>query len=141
MAVGAGLLNTLQLDTPEPRWIGFQILYGFGMGCTLQAPNLAAQTVLPKKDVSIGITLMVFGQLTGGAAFISVGQNVLNSQLMSRLMNIPGVDAHAVSRSGATSLVDLPAAIRLSNSVIRLLTVFWSRDSRSSAAERAACDA
>jgi hypothetical protein len=43
MSVGAGLLTTLQVDTGEGKWIGYQIIYGFGMGLCFQAPNLAAQ--------------------------------------------------------------------------------------------------
>lgn len=64
MSVGAGLLTTLQVDTGEGKWIGYQIIYGFGMGLCFQAPNLAAQTVLPMKDVPMGLALLFFGQLT-----------------------------------------------------------------------------
>lgn len=32
MSVGAGLLTTFQVDTGEGKWIGYQILHGFGMG-------------------------------------------------------------------------------------------------------------
>lgn len=104
MCIGAGLLTTLQLDTAQPRWVGYQILYGFGLGMTFQAPNLAAQTVLPTKDVPIGTTLMFFSQLLGGAIFISVGQNVLNNELVKRLTGLPGFDPSLITQSGATSL-------------------------------------
>lgn len=60
-AVGAGLLTTLEIDTSEGKWIGFQIVYGFGLGSCSQAPNMAAQTVLPREDVAIGASLMFFG--------------------------------------------------------------------------------
>ncbi|KAI8268193.1 Efflux pump aflT [Colletotrichum sp. SAR11_239] len=112
MSVGAGLLNTLQLDTPSAKWIGYQILYGFGTGCASQVPNIAAQTVLPKKDVPIGTSLMFFSQLLGGAIFISVGQNVLNNQLLERLSSVPGFNSALIESSGATSLTDLPASVK-----------------------------
>lgn len=104
--VGAGLLNTLEVDTSMPKWVGYQILYGFGLGLCFQAPNLAAQTVLPKNDVSIGASLMFFSQILGGAIFVSVGQNVLNNQLLQRLAGIPGFTPALIQSGGATSLID-----------------------------------
>lgn len=105
-ATGAGLLNALEVNTSEGKWIGYQIMYGFGMGLCFQAPNMAAQTVLPREDVSIGASLMFFGQLLLGSVFISVGQNLLDNQLASRLASIPGISAHLISNTGATTLLN-----------------------------------
>jgi hypothetical protein len=107
MAIGAGLLTTLQIDTGHGKWIGYQILYGFGMGMCFQQPNLAAQTVLPKKDVPVGIAVMFFSQLLGAAVFVPVGENVLANQLMLRLSGVPGIDSNIVTSGGATSLLSL----------------------------------
>ncbi|KAI1810940.1 major facilitator superfamily domain-containing protein [Poronia punctata] len=104
-SIGAGLLTTLQTDTSAGKWIGYQILYGFGQGLCFQAPNLAAQTVLPKKDVSIGASLMFFSQILGGAIFIAVGQNVLNNQLIQRLTGLPGFTPKLIETGGATELI------------------------------------
>ncbi|KAH7153625.1 major facilitator superfamily domain-containing protein [Dactylonectria macrodidyma] len=112
MSVGAGLLNTLQMDTSTPKLVGYQILYGWGMGCVAQVPNIAAQTVLPKPDVAIGGSLMFFSQTLGGAIFVSVGQNVLTNQLIQRLSSIPGFDREMILKSGATSLTDIPESIK-----------------------------
>ncbi|KAJ3568998.1 hypothetical protein NPX13_g6231 [Xylaria arbuscula] len=105
-AIGGGLLTTLQIDTGMPKWIGYQILYGFGQGLCFQAPNLAAQTVLPKNEVAIGASLMFFSQILGGAIFISVGQNVLNNQLLSRLAKLPGFSPALIETGGATTLIN-----------------------------------
>ena len=113
MSVGAGLLTTLQVSTDEGKWIGYQVLYGFGMGLCFQTPNLATQTVLPKPDVPMGLALMFFGQLLGAAVFVSVGQNVLDNQLLQRLAGIPGFSKSLVTSGGATSLLDsVPPALR-----------------------------
>lgn len=106
MSIGAGLLTTLDIDTSEGKWIGYQILFGFGMGMCFQAPNLAAQTVLPTKDVPIGTSLMFFMQLLGAAVFIPVGEHILSTQLMKKLSGLPGLDPKLVTASGATSLAD-----------------------------------
>lgn len=105
MAVGAGLLTTLQVDTPMAKWIGYQILYGFGLGMCFQAPNLAAQTVLPTRDVPIGTSLMFFLQLLGASIFVPVGNNVLLTRLSSRLSGVDGLDPQRIIASGATSLL------------------------------------
>ncbi|KAI8952708.1 major facilitator superfamily domain-containing protein [Xylaria longipes] len=105
-SIGAGLLTTLQVDTGMAKWVGYQVLYGLGQGLCFQAPNLAAQTVLPKNDVSIGASLMFFSQILGGAIFVSVGQNVLNNQLLQRLKDVPGFSPGLILTGGATSLVN-----------------------------------
>lgn len=106
-AVGAGLLTTLQINTTVAQWIGFQILYGWGFGGCIQAPNMAAQTVLPRDDVSIGASLMLFAQTLFGAIFVSIGQNVLDNQLVSRLSGIMPITAGQIEAAGATGLVKL----------------------------------
>jgi MFS family permease len=113
MSVGAGLLTTLQVDTSEGRWIGYQVLFGFGMGLCLPTPNLAAQTILPTKDVPIGLALIFFGQLLGGAVFVPVGENILGNQLLKRLSGISGFNSSLVTSGGATALISaLPANLR-----------------------------
>jgi MFS family permease len=112
-AVGAGLLTTLEIDTSEGKWIGFQIVYGLGLGSCSQAPNMAAQTVLPREDVAIGASLMFFSQQLFGAVFTSVGQNVLDNQLANRLAGIPGISPRLIQGTGATELLNLiPAEYR-----------------------------
>ncbi|KAG6358766.1 hypothetical protein INS49_012285 [Diaporthe citri] len=113
MCAGAGLLTTFQVDTSAGKWIGYQILYGLGLGLCFQVPNLAAQTCLPKKDVPTGLALMLFGSLIGASVFVAVGENVLSNQLVRRLSGLPGFDPSLVTSGGATSLLDsLPENLR-----------------------------
>ncbi|GFF43174.1 putative HC-toxin efflux carrier TOXA [Aspergillus udagawae] len=101
-SIGAGLLTTLGVHTSKAKWIGFQVLYGFGHGTCNQIPNMAAQTVLPREQVAIGASLMFFAQQLFGAVFTSVGQNVLSNQLAKRL----AISPQMVQNSGATQLLD-----------------------------------
>lgn len=113
MCAGAGLLTTLQVDTSAGRWVGYQVLYGLGLGLCFQVPNLAAQTCLPRKDVPTGLALMLFGSLVGASVFVAVGENVLSNQLVQRLAGLPGFDPSLVTSGGATSLLDsLPDNLR-----------------------------
>ena len=111
-SIGAGLFYTFQVDTPSSRWIGYQVIYGFGAGCAFQAPNLAVQTTLPKQDVAVGISFLLFCQLLGGAVFVSVAQNVLSNQLLQRLSSVPGLNPKIILDVGATSLTNLPASLK-----------------------------
>lgn len=56
--------------------LGYQILFGAGVGCSLEQCNIAVQTVLPKEKISAGISLIVFTRALGGAIGSSVGENV-----------------------------------------------------------------
>ncbi|CAM1507597.1 Fc.00g072380.m01.CDS01 [Cosmosporella sp. VM-42] len=106
-AVGASLLTILQIDTTKGQWIGYQIVYGFGVGACLQAPNMAAQTVLPRDEVSIGASLMLFAQTLFGAIFVSIGQNVLDGQLANRLSSITSITPQEIEKAGATGILDI----------------------------------
>lgn len=113
MSVGAGLITTFWVDTPEGKWIGYQVLYGTGIGLCFQVPNLAVQAVLPKADQPVGLSLMLFCNLLSSTVFVSAGANVLSGQLLARLAPVPGFEPGLVTSGGATSLVDaLPAAHR-----------------------------
>lgn len=104
MSVGAGMTTTFQLNTGSSAWIGYQVLFGLGLGMGMQQPSMAAQTVLAQKDVSIGISLTFFAQSLGGAIFVCVGQSLFVNYLKGGLADIPGVDVQAIVEAGATEL-------------------------------------
>ena len=106
-AIGAGLLTTLQIKTTVGQWIGYQILYGWGFGGCVQAPNMAAQTVLPPDEVSIGAALMLFASTLFGAIFVSIGQNVFDGQLAKRLGSITDITPQQIENAGVTAILDL----------------------------------
>ena len=103
-SVGAGLLSTLSLSSNHKIWIGHQVLLGLGIGCGFQTSMLPAQTVLPRKDVPLGLSLMFFCQQVGGAIFLAVSQNVFSSTLVNSLSGKAGLDAKAIVNTGATNL-------------------------------------
>ena len=51
MATGAGAISTFKVGTGHGMWIGFQALYGCGVGSGMQQPLIAAQTVCTLDDV------------------------------------------------------------------------------------------
>jgi len=61
--------------------------------------------VLPLKDVSSGISVVMMMQTVGGAVCIAISQSVLNNKLASGLVGIPGLpNAADIVRMGATSI-------------------------------------
>ncbi|KAL3952424.1 hypothetical protein ACCO45_012367 [Purpureocillium lilacinum] len=105
LTVGAGLLMLFKVDIPISMWLGFQIIFGAGAGLGLELPNIAVQTVLPEKDVSIGTSLVVFARSLGGSIFVSAGQNVFNNHIISGMREqVPDLDPSVVLQAGATEL-------------------------------------
>ncbi|KAI0611603.1 MFS transporter [Pyrenophora tritici-repentis] len=105
MAIGAGLLSTLEVGCGSALWIGYQFIFGAGVGFGMQQTLVAVQTVLPVDDIPIGTAIMMFCQTLGGALFISVGQNVFTNQLIKNLSSVvPELNAHIVLSVGATEL-------------------------------------
>ena len=108
--IGAGLITTFTPHTNHSAWIGYQALYGLGLGLGLQQASIAAQTVLARKDVSIGASLMMFCQTLGGAIFISVANNIFDTRLAHNLAKISGINVANVASIGATELKSLVPA-------------------------------
>ncbi|OCK75213.1 MFS general substrate transporter [Lepidopterella palustris CBS 459.81] len=105
MSIGAGLLTTFETDTGHAKWIGYQFLFGAGVGFGMQQTLIVVQTVLPDADVPIGTAIMMFSQTLGGALFISVAQNVFTNQLIKNLSKaVPDINPSIVLKTGATEL-------------------------------------
>ncbi|KAJ7174071.1 major facilitator superfamily domain-containing protein [Mycena crocata] len=105
MSAGAGVISTFTSSTGHAHWIGFQVIYGLGVGFGMQQPILASQTVLSLEDIPVGTSLVMLMESLGGAIFVSVGQNIFSNQLISGLTSrVPGVDPASVLNAGATSL-------------------------------------
>lgn len=108
MAIGAGLLTTLKVDSGHSMWIGYQALLGIGIGLGMQQTMICAQTALEPKDVPVGLALVIFSQTLGGAIFISVAQNVFQNQLLANLAKYaPTQNAGEVIAAGATMIRSL----------------------------------
>ncbi|KAJ3492065.1 hypothetical protein NLG97_g5474 [Lecanicillium saksenae] len=104
MAIGAGLLSTLEIHSGRNQWIGYQCLFGFGVGLGMQQPMVAIQASLESASVAVGTAIIIFSQTLGGALFICVAQNVFQNKLKEVITaaNIPDLTLDAVNFAGAT---------------------------------------
>ncbi|KAJ6163698.1 MFS toxin efflux pump [Penicillium chrysogenum] len=124
-SVGAGLLSTLQVGSGHSQWIGYQALYGMGIGIGIQQSVISIQTVLSPDDMPSATAILMFMQTLGGTIFISIAQTIFHTSLLRNLRTeAPAVDAVAIARAGANSFRDqvdgdlIPAVLRAYNSAI-----------------------
>ncbi len=115
MSIGSGLLTLFTVNTSQARWVGFQFLYGIGVGFGFQQGGIAAQAVLAFEDISIGMATVLFVQILGGAMFVSVAQNIFTNHLVRGLLalDIPDFDPQVIVNAGATSLRTVVGSDRL----------------------------
>ena len=64
MAVGSGLICTLNTQSNAAHWISYEVLTGIGSGIGFQIPYTAVSVVLPEGegDVPIANALIVFSK-------------------------------------------------------------------------------
>jgi hypothetical protein len=103
--VGAGLLTTLELDTPIGKWISYQVIYGIGIGLAFQPPYMAVQTVLTESMVPMALVMLSFAQQLGGIVVLAIAQNVFLTVLSRNLAQVDGLDTAAVSNGGALDII------------------------------------
>lgn len=120
--IGAGLVTTFETDTGHPKWIGYQVLVGAGVGMGVQLPVITAQAVLPAPDIPVGTAIVTFCQTFSGAIFVAVSQALFANQLRSGILNtVPGISPSIVQQIGATNLdavidaKDMPAVQEVYN--------------------------
>lgn len=91
-----------------------KIVTGLGLGAVLQGPNIAAQTVLPDSDVSVGLSFLQFIAFFSGSTFITVSQTLLENGLVSGLKDIlPDLDPSTISGGGASTVRNLVSSDQL----------------------------
>jgi len=75
---------------------------------TLQQCAMAAQTVLSKEDVAIGLTVISFSQFLAGTISVTICQTILTNTLTSKLIKeLPQFDSLSLANAGATQIQNL----------------------------------
>jgi hypothetical protein len=59
VTISAGLLYTLDIGTSTGKWVGFQILAGFGYGMGLQIPVIIAQAFAEPTDIALVTAIII----------------------------------------------------------------------------------
>lgn len=95
-SAGSAVLYTFTTDIPQPRWIGYQILFGSGSGMGIQQAIVGVQAAVDHADVAYATSSIMLGNTLGGALFICVCQNLFLSELTKLAERLPGVTAKAL---------------------------------------------
>lgn len=110
-AVGTGLISTFWVDTGHSKWIGYQVIFGSGLGLGVQLPITLVQLSCSREDIAAATSLMVFCQILGGAIFIAVAQAAITQNLRHGLQEaLPDIAPTLLKNLTATQLVsEVPA--------------------------------
>ena len=119
MSIGAGLITTFKKSTSHPKWIGYQVLLGAGLGMGMQQPLIASQAVLKLQDVPVASSVLVLMQNLGGSIFLAIANTVFLNRLISGLGQVEGFDPRTVLNTGATNLTFTPAVTSAYNHALK----------------------
>jgi hypothetical protein len=107
-SIGNGLLGSLDAHSSAGKWIGYQVLLGFGRGLGFQISVIAVQSSLSADLVPVSMALISFSQTLGGAVFLAMGETLLTNSLKSNLPKLaPKVNPNTVVEAGATAIRDV----------------------------------
>ncbi len=96
MTVGALLFSTIGVDTPLWRLFAFSMVFGLGLGFTMQPLVLAVQNAVPVQDMGVATSSSLFFRQMGG----TLGTAVFLSILFS---TVRGFVADAFERASRTA--------------------------------------
>ncbi|EPE37172.1 MFS general substrate transporter [Glarea lozoyensis ATCC 20868] len=107
-SIGAGLLTTLDVDTPTANWAIYLFIFGVGAGMSLQLPYTAVQAVLDPSDVATGNAIAVFSSQLSGAIGLSIGQDLLVHKLYIAIpQHTDAISPARVVEVGASALAEI----------------------------------
>ncbi|KAF2813563.1 MFS gliotoxin efflux transporter glia [Mytilinidion resinicola] len=105
MVAGTALLYTMDVDSSKARYIGPQVLFGFGLGLGNQIPMTAVQGFSKPEDVANSTGVMLMCQSISGAYFIAVAQSLFANRMLRALANTaPNINAITVINTGASEI-------------------------------------
>ena len=117
MIVGLLLLSTVGVSTPLGLTMTFMLIFGLGLGASMQPMILAVQSAMPAKDMGVATASTTFFRQLGGtlgtAVFLSVLFSTVGDKVAgaySRVAGTPGFQA-AVADAGVRANPDDQAAL------------------------------
>jgi hypothetical protein len=81
---------------------------------TLQGPNIAAQTVLRKEDVSLGLSVINLANYLGSTILVTIAQTLLQTSLVAKLKSVlPDLDLSTLAEGSVESFNKLASKEQL----------------------------
>jgi hypothetical protein len=91
-SIGIGVLSTLKTNSDSQTWIGYEALFGLGIGAGLMQAVLIAQTVLSMDDIPTGTATLIFFQTLGGAimsTYIPISFFAIQDKVVRFMIHFP----------------------------------------------------
>ncbi|RUP46018.1 hypothetical protein BC936DRAFT_147448 [Jimgerdemannia flammicorona] len=88
VTVGAGLISTLTEESDRGKQLGFLLIAGLGLGCSMQATLLAAQAAVQRDQLAVVTTLTTFWRSLGGVFGIAIAGSIFNNALATNVVDI-----------------------------------------------------
>ncbi|KAI1044918.1 hypothetical protein LB505_014380 [Fusarium chuoi] len=105
VTIASGLFYTLDIGTSTGKWVGYQILAGFGYGVGLQVPVVISQAFAAPSDMAPVTSIIIFSRTIGGTFLITAAQSGFINQIIHQLSSTaPTIDPALVTETGATTL-------------------------------------
>ncbi|KAF1936743.1 MFS general substrate transporter [Clathrospora elynae] len=102
---GMALLYTLEVDSSLARYVGPQVLFGFGLGFGNQIPMTAVQGHSNPEDMASSSGLILMMQAISGTYFILIaGSLFANRMLDTSRVSYPALNAGQVISTGASEI-------------------------------------
>ncbi|KAK3629723.1 hypothetical protein LTR56_017117 [Elasticomyces elasticus] len=103
--VGAALLYTLDVDSSLARYIGPQVILGFGIGLGNQVPMTAYQFFSKPEDVQTNTGIMLMTNGMSGAYFVTAATTIFNNRMLQTVATLaPNVSRQTVLVTGASEI-------------------------------------
>lgn len=101
----AALLYTLDIDSSKARYIGPQVLYGFGIGIGNQVPMTTLQALSKPEDVASITGIILMCNALSGAFFVTAAQSLFANRLLQAFAsNAPEMNAMQILATGASEI-------------------------------------
>jgi MFS family permease len=91
MTLGFGLFINFGVNSPWSKIIVFQIIAGLGVGPNFQAPLIALQSLVPKRDIATATATFGFTRNLGSAISVVVGSVIFQNQMKSKQPQLAAV--------------------------------------------------
>ncbi|KAF2786819.1 MFS general substrate transporter [Melanomma pulvis-pyrius CBS 109.77] len=105
MTAGTALLYTMDINSSQARYIGPQVLFGFGVGLGSQIPMMAVQGFSTPENVANSTGIMLMCQAISAAYCLPVAQSLFANRMLQTLKSTaPNIDAVKVINTGASEI-------------------------------------
>ncbi|KAK2738431.1 dynein heavy chain [Onygenales sp. PD_40] len=105
MTAGMALVYILDVESSKAKYIGAEVLFGFGIGMSNQIPMTAVQGFSKPEDVASATGIMIMCQTLSGSYFLAIAQSLFaNRMLQTILTSASNLDPALVLGTGASEL-------------------------------------